>query len=276
MVDRSRLVGRTHRSDTITIDPDHAEAFSAVVGHEPRSHRGRPVVSPFYAAFVVAPLWRRIYQAPELGTRDQLVLHAEQRMLWHRHLYAGQRVWATLLVSDVVGFGFNDAAIIRCRLREDDGTLLSTMESTLTIRGDSGFSPRSTRTANPRRVGTAASATHTFDTDAPQRYADVADDHNPLHLDDEAAREAGHPGRILHGMCTLATGVTALAGRLSDGRPRRLGFVRTRFARPVLPGSTLDLTAHTTTAAGVYALTATLGGRAVLKNTLMGLAKEEQ
>lgn len=276
MADRSSLVGRTHESGVVTIDPDHAKAFSATVGYEPRSHRGRLLVSPFYAAYIVAPLWRRVYQAPELHTRDQMVLHAEQRMLWHRNLHAGQRIRTSLVVSDVVGFGFNDAVIIRCRMRTEDGAPLLTMESTLAVQGDSGLAPRRGRTALPRRLGTAASTTRFFDEGACHRYADVADDHNPLHLDDEAAREAGHPGRVLHGMCTLATGMTALAEHLSAGAPRRLGFVRARFARPVLPGSTVDFTAHTTRAAGVYAVTAARDDRAVLKNSLMRLAEEER
>lgn len=274
MADRRSLVGRTHELDTVTIDPDNAEGFSSVVGHEPGLRDGRLLVSPFYAAHVVAPLWRRVYQAPELDTGDQKVLHAEQRTLWHRHMYAGQRIRAELVVRDVVGFGFNDAVIIRCRLRGEDGAPVVTMESTLAVQGDSGLAPRADRTARPRRLGLVASVTHRFDHDLPKRYADVADDHNPLHLDEEAAREAGHPGRILHGMCTLATGVTALADRLLDRSDRRLGFVRARFVRPVPPGSTVEFEAHSTKASGFYTVGATLNSRTVLRNCAMGFTKE--
>ena len=36
------------------------------------------------------------------------------------------------------------------------------------------------------------------------RYAGASGDFNPIHLDDEYARSAGLPGRILHGLWTMA------------------------------------------------------------------------
>ena len=36
------------------------------------------------------------------------------------------------------------------------------------------------------------------------RYAGASGDFNPIHLDDEFAREVGLPGRILHGLWTMA------------------------------------------------------------------------
>ena len=36
------------------------------------------------------------------------------------------------------------------------------------------------------------------------RYAGASGDYNPIHLDDEFARSVGLPGRILHGLWTMA------------------------------------------------------------------------
>jgi acyl dehydratase len=36
------------------------------------------------------------------------------------------------------------------------------------------------------------------------RYAGASGDFNPIHLDDELARSVGLPGRILHGLWTMA------------------------------------------------------------------------
>jgi acyl dehydratase len=36
------------------------------------------------------------------------------------------------------------------------------------------------------------------------RYAGASGDFNPIHLDDEIARSVGLPGRILHGLWTMA------------------------------------------------------------------------
>ena len=68
-------------------------------------------------------------------------------------------------------------------------------------------------------------------------YADASGDHNPIHLDDDAARAAGLPGVIAHGMlgmAQLANFVVAYAGD-----HRRLRRLRCRFSGMVVPGDTI-------------------------------------
>ena len=68
-------------------------------------------------------------------------------------------------------------------------------------------------------------------------YAEASGDHNPIHLDDEAARAAGLPGVIAHGMlgmAQLANYVVAYAGD-----HRRIRRLRCRFSGMVLPGDTI-------------------------------------
>jgi acyl dehydratase len=62
-------------------------------------------------------------------------------------------------------------------------------------------------------------------------YADASGDQNPLHLSDEAARAAGFPGVVAHGMFTmghLATCLVAWAGDTSA-----LARMRVQFRAPV-------------------------------------------
>jgi 3-hydroxybutyryl-CoA dehydratase len=70
------------------------------------------------------------------------------------------------------------------------------------------------------------------------RYGDAADDHNPIHFDDEAARRLGLPGAIAHGMIS-----GALLGRLvaSALGPQwlRHGRMHLKFVAPVEVGSTV-------------------------------------
>ena len=42
------------------------------------------------------------------------------------------------------------------------------------------------------------------------RYAGASGDFNPIHLDEEFARSVGLPGRILHGLWTMAQVARAL------------------------------------------------------------------
>ena len=71
-------------------------------------------------------------------------------------------------------------------------------------------------------------------------YAEASGDHNPIHLDDDAAHAAGLPGVIAHGMlgmAQLANFVVAYAGD-----HRRLRRLRCRFSGMVLPGDTITFT----------------------------------
>lgn len=275
MPDRRALVGRRYELAGLRVDAAASNTYAEVIGDDPTRHQDRGTASPFYAVALIAPLWRSIYQSSELDTDDQSVLHAEQRMLLHRELRIGAELTAEAEVADVVGFGFNDAAVIRCRLLDSDGRPVVSMESTLAVQGSSGYPATSRRAATPTKGEPAATLHCVFDADVPRRYADAADDHNPLHLDDDAARAAGHPSRIVHGMATLATGISALVNKLREAPDVRLGYLRARFSRPVLPGDAVDFTAYATRSTGTYVVGASLDRRPVLKNCWLRLAGGE-
>ena len=73
----------------------------------------------------------------------------------------------------------------------------------------------------------------TPDRDVTARYASASGDHNPIHLDDEFARSVGLPGRILHGLYTMA--LLARAQTDAVGGPEHLKRLTVQFrgiARP--------------------------------------------
>lgn len=63
------------------------------------------------------------------------------------------------------------------------------------------------------------------------RYAEVSGDHNPVHLDDDAARALGLPGVVAHGMLTAALAIGAVAEWA--GGSERVLETDLRFAAPV-------------------------------------------
>ena len=85
-------------------------------------------------------------------------------------------------------------------------------------------------------------------------YAEASTDVNPLHLDDDFAREKGFPGMIAHGMFTMAHLTTCLTDCIGD--PTGLRSIRVLFRSAVAMGDTivaggtvkaLDLEAHEAT-----------------------------
>ena len=59
------------------------------------------------------------------------------------------------------------------------------------------------------------------------RYAGASGDFNPIHIDEEFARQVGLPGRILHGLWTMAQ--VARAHTEAAGGPERLKRLSVQF-----------------------------------------------
>ena len=59
------------------------------------------------------------------------------------------------------------------------------------------------------------------------RYAGASGDFNPIHIDEEFAQQVGLPGRILHGLWTMAQ--VARAQTDAGGGPESLESLRVQF-----------------------------------------------
>lgn len=67
------------------------------------------------------------------------------------------------------------------------------------------------------------------------RYADASGDHNPIHLDEAAAKAAGLPDVIAHGMYTMGLVSRAILEWLdAAGLDARITEFSARFAKPVV------------------------------------------
>jgi acyl dehydratase len=82
------------------------------------------------------------------------------------------------------------------------------------------------------------------------RYADASGDRNPIHRDDEAARRAGLPGVIAHGMLTMGLVGRVLTAWAGEGT---VVEYHARFRRPVVVPAGAAITI--TVAGAVTALT---------------------
>jgi acyl dehydratase len=70
-----------------------------------------------------------------------------------------------------------------------------------------------------------------------QAYANASGDQNPLHLSDEAARAAGFPGVIAHGMFSMGHLATCLVAWAGEGSA--LARMRVQFRAPVFMDETI-------------------------------------
>jgi acyl dehydratase len=71
------------------------------------------------------------------------------------------------------------------------------------------------------------------------RYAAASGDDFAIHLDDEFARAVGLPGRIVHGLCTMAFAGRAVLEAAGVDDPRAVSRIAVRFSAPLFPGETV-------------------------------------
>ena len=74
------------------------------------------------------------------------------------------------------------------------------------------------------------------------RYADAANDHNPIHIDEEFARGTPFGGTIAHGMLVLAAIAEMMTAAFGE-RWLTSGKLRVRFRAPARPGDEITASA---------------------------------
>ncbi len=102
-------------------------------------------------------------------------------------------------------------AAIYLECRTEDGELVNEQYVTTFVRGgfDAGkavggeLSPTHRFDEALRARAPVATVVQHIDDDQTFRYSPAAGDPMPIHLDEEVARDAGLPGIIAHGLCTM-------------------------------------------------------------------------
>jgi len=99
------------------------------------------------------------------------------------------------------------------------------------------------------------------------RYAGASGDFNPIHIDDDFAHQVGLPGRILHGLWTMAQ--VARAQTEAAGGPHALKRLSVTFRGMGVPEAEITVTGSVATVeagiATVHAF-AEQDGRAIIRN----------
>jgi acyl dehydratase len=99
------------------------------------------------------------------------------------------------------------------------------------------------------------------------RYAGASGDFNPIHIDDDFARQVGLPGKILHGLWTMAQ--VARAQTEAAGGPHALKRLSVTFRGMGVPESEIAVTGSVKSVDGGVAIVhavAEQDGRAIIRN----------
>ena len=195
--------------------------------------------------FAIVPLWETVPPASRAVAADGIrsrVVHYEQDIVLHRPLEAGMELVSRATPVAVLPRPNGTSLVIRAESRLADGEFVAEHHVTEFFRGVVAPEGEGERAPDHRlevEDEPDAEIAYPVADDQTVRYAAASGDDFAIHLDDEFARSVGLPGRIVHGLCTMAfTGRAVLeaAGVDDPGAVRRLAV---RFSAPLFPGDTL-------------------------------------
>jgi acyl dehydratase len=107
------------------------------------------------------------------------------------------------------------------------------------------------------------------------RYAGASGDFNPIHIDEEFAKQVGLPGRILHGLYTMAQ--VARAQTDAAGGPEKLKRLAVQFRGMGVPEEEITVSGTVREVRDGVAVVDTVaeqGGKQIIRNAEAELAAE--
>jgi NAD(P)-dependent dehydrogenase (short-subunit alcohol dehydrogenase family)/acyl dehydratase/putative sterol carrier protein len=233
------LVGQVYRGSAAFVLKEDIQAFAKATDDNNAAALAGTLAS---AVFPVRPLLAMLHASiadPELNADMLRLVHGEQDMRFHRHLKPWDLAAPRAEIQSIETKASGELLNIRQYLMVD-GEVTTEVISGLFIRGESNGGGDKKPAAEAPKHEYIYSEKQKVSADQPLRYADASLDRNPIHIDADVAKAAGHPSVILHGLCTMAFASRAVVNGVCDGKPERLKRLKVRFSKPVLPGWELE------------------------------------
>ncbi len=233
------LAGKEYETVTYEVTAATIAAYARATNDDNERYlSGDVVASP---VFPVVPAFNTIMTAaqdPELEANIVRLVHSAQEHVLRGPIRPGDTLTIRSVLESVEQKETGETFTIASTQENQDGDIVAEVRGTMFIRGggSGGRPPKRESPAEPVVVHEESTA---LDSDQTTRYAQASGDHNPIHLDANAAKAAGLPGIINHGMCTMAIAVKGAVNGLANGDPTRIRRCSVRFSRPVLLGQEL-------------------------------------
>jgi len=226
------------------VSPGAVAGFVAATGDEPT--RWREFAPPGLAAaalFAVAPAFLAL---PEVAGRAPSLLHAEQAFSWERALAVGEELAVSGKVAGVRSRGERHLVTFEVAAAGVEGPWLQGA-ATFVLSSETATAPEEAEPPADERgacdpapilpLPAEGAALCPLRRSASRvdlaRYAAAGGDANPIHQEHGAARAAGLPGVIVHGLLLAAWMFQAAARYRPGSHP--LAEARVRFRRPLRP-----------------------------------------
>ncbi|MGH9194664.1 MAG: MaoC/PaaZ C-terminal domain-containing protein [Acidimicrobiia bacterium] len=235
------LARKRYPSTTFDVRADEIQKYAAATNEDnPRFTGDKPVAPPAFPIVAAASTLNEVLNDSDLGANLARLIHGEQEHMLISLIEPGDSLTVETWLEAVEAGEDGESFTVATRLLKE-GASAAELRGKMFIRGTAKRRPQ--RPNEPEETDSPEvifSVTQKVDEDQASRYAEASGDDNPIHLDADFARnQAGLPGIILHGMCTMAFASKAVLDSVCDSDPNRLKRIKVRFARPVFPGESL-------------------------------------
>lgn len=183
---------------------------------------------------------------PAFGIDWLKILHGEQSFELFRPLPSSGRMRGEYAIEAVEDMGADKGAKlhqIKHLFDVESGVKVAMVRSVLFMRGDGGQGSFGDAPPSPAPLPDKQPDNIVEIPTLPRQALiyRLSGDYNPIHADPVAARKAGFPAPILHGLCSLGIATRAILQACCDNRAERLKALSLRFSKPVFPGETLQV-----------------------------------
>ncbi|MBN1499604.1 MAG: MaoC family dehydratase N-terminal domain-containing protein [Spirochaetes bacterium] len=201
--------------------------------------RDNPVIPPFFIAAVAYPAIKELMFSKILKANLLRLVHAEQDISVFRNINPDERFNIKAVIDSINTVSAGEIVnIISNVTSSGKNEPLMQSRTSFLIRGQK--KPSSGK-KNEDSFESVSEFKVAVPFDQAKKYAEVSGDKNPIHVNRFAAKAAGLPGTILHGMCTLGMVNSVLVRELCRSDYNRYAGISGRFSKYVLPGDVLSI-----------------------------------
>ncbi len=239
-------LGQWTDDERFDVTRERLAEYAAATNDPIDAHRRGDVAPPVFA---IVPVFESLLTpAVDVMPVEAIprIVHGEQDFHFHRPIHPGDKLVSRGKMIGYQGLEKGTRAAILLECRTEDGELVNEQYVTTFVRGMTvdktlgELSPEHKFDDKLREHAPVAKVVQRIDNDQTFRYSPAAGDPMPIHLDEEVARDAGLPGIIAHGLCTMAFTSWAVLTELAGSDVNRLKRFAVRFSKPVLPGDELE------------------------------------
>ena len=236
-------LGRWTDDREYVVSKEATIAYAQATNDDVPDHLRGAVAAPMFAVVPalmdVATVAMRSVWRSEIEGYDMRSMHGEHDLTIYEPIVPGQKLRSRAAAMGLVPKSSGTLLVTKVETRESDA-LVNEMTFVNFLRGIELDFPvgegeptlGSAPTSNEEPLATMR---YGVDPDQSFRYADASGDYGTYHVDPKAAHEAGFPGVIVHGLCTMAFAARAIVDACCERDSSRLQRLGVRFTAPLLP-----------------------------------------